>query len=61
MDAEATIRANAFETVEDLLDARLSEEDLKDLGACCVHCTARRGHVTLEQRSVTVAFVATCD
>jgi hypothetical protein len=39
MDAEATIRANAFETVEDLLDARLSEEDLKDLGACCVHCT----------------------
>ena len=31
-EAEATIRANAFETVEDLLDARLDEADLKDLG-----------------------------
>ena len=32
-EAEATIRANAFDTVEDLLDARLEEADLKDLGA----------------------------
>lgn len=31
-EAEATIRANAFDTVEDLIDARLEEADLKDLG-----------------------------
>ena len=54
-EAEATIRANAFDTVEDLLDARLEEADLKDLGAYA--CT---GQLVVSSKRVSTLCISSC-
>ena len=56
-EAEATIRENGFDTVEDLMDGRLDEADLKDLGCVMMKPRKKMFHA-LHALAVCLSFLS---